>query len=640
MAKKPSLPKIKEYLAAYGGAIRLFWQSSPLYASLAIFSNTFAAITGPAQIWISKIVIDELVKNLGKPGTSRWADLVTPLSLYLGIWLVSELARAVNDSTQSLAIMQAEWQAQYRILKKSSSMSVAFYETPAYYDQMEMANQQIWRVPNSTFYLINIFSQVISLGSLMILLGRVSSLIPVVLIATTLPGLFVQSRFIRKKVKIDFGLAPALRTAWYFSYVLTSRQEVKEIRMLGLQDFLLNQYMKNRGKPLEEYKKITWQQERYNFFLSLLSLAGTAGIWVYAISKALSGQITVGDVVLVFQSAMSSRGQLSWMFTSFSVLAEHALYLQTYFKFLNLDNSSVEGAVIRCPQSVPLNGCLRRSSIEFRGVSFHYPGSETQVLKDISFTIQPGQTLALVGENGAGKTTLVKLLSRIYEPSGGQILLDGHDLREYSPDEYYHRLSVLFQDAAGFGLTAAENIGIGQVEAITDMDRILRAAEMGGAREMIQKLPHGFETILLKHLEGGVDISGGEWQKIGLSRAFMRDADLLILDEPTASLDAFAEAAVYTRFAELTAGKTTVFVTHRLSSVKMAQKILVLKEGRLIEEGSHPELMALAGEYAQMFNLQAERYREEERRGERETRGRGDAVTRREEKRDPVNGEQ
>jgi ATP-binding cassette, subfamily B, bacterial len=608
MAAKVSIPHIKENLAAYGGAVRLFWRASPLYTLLAVIATVLTSITGPVQVWISKLVVDHLVTSLGQGGTTRWAELLSPIGLYLGVWLVSELAATVSDSTRSLATMQAERQAQYLVLKKSSSMSVAFYETPAYYDQMELANQQIWRITNSTFFFLTLISQIISLVSLLILLGSVSILIPLILVITTLPGLFLQSHYVRRKIKIDFGQAPALRTAWYFSWILTSREAVNEIRMLGLQNYLLNIFMENRSKPLEDYKKITFEQERYNFLLSVVSLLGTAGIWVYAIGQAAAGQITLGDVVLVFQSAIGTRGELRWLFNSLSNLTEHSLYLQTYFKFLNMENSAVEGAVVCCSQPIPLDGALQRSSIEFRGVSFHYPGSQTQVLKDVSFRLEPGKTLALVGENGAGKTTLIKLLSRIYEPSDGQIVLDGRDLREYSPDEYYRRLSVLFQDVMGYGLTAAQNIGVGQVDRVDDLERIRCAAEMGGTLEMIEKLPNGFQTILGKHLEGGVDISGGEWQKIALSRAFMRDADLLILDEPTASLDAYAEAAVYTRFAELTAGKTTVFVTHRLSSVKMAQKILVLKDGRLIEEGSHAELIALDGEYARMFHLQAERY--------------------------------
>ena len=246
--------------------------------------------------------------------------------------------------------------------------------------------------------------------------------------------------------------------------------------------------------------------------------------------------------------------------------------------------------------------------IELQSVSFRYPGADRDALIDIPFTIQPGEKVALVGENGAGKTTLVKLLTRLYDPTAGKVFMNGVDLRTLDPQRYYHQLGVIFQDFARYSFTAGENIGLGCVEALANEERIRQAAHMGGAAQLIERLPHGYETMLNKEFEGGVDLSGGEWQKVALSRAFMRDAALLILDEPTAALDAYAESEVYQRFAELTQGRTTVFVTHRLSSVLMADKILVLKGGRLVEAGNHACLMALQGEYAAMFNLQAKNY--------------------------------
>jgi ATP-binding cassette subfamily B protein len=245
----------------------------------------------------------------------------------------------------------------------------------------------------------------------------------------------------------------------------------------------------------------------------------------------------------------------------------------------------------------------------FQHVSFRYPGSEQDVLNDISFTIQPGETVALVGENGAGKTTLVKLLTRLYDPSQGTVTIAGRDLRQVDPQLFYQQIGAIFQDFRYYNLTVKENIGFGNLAELENMARIRRAAEMGGATELIEGLPHQYETMLGRvFLEDSKDLSGGEWQKIALARAFMRDVPLLILDEPTAALDAFAENTVYNRFAELTKGRTTIFVTHRLSSVRMAGRILVLKEGRLIEAGNHDELMAQGGEYASMFKLQAERY--------------------------------
>jgi ATP-binding cassette, subfamily B, bacterial len=308
------------------------------------------------------------------------------------------------------------------------------------------------------------------------------------------------------------------------------------------------------------------------------------------------------------------RAALNQTFFQVGWMLENSLFLEHFFAFLDMEADVMPGALV-CPKGA--NGKIPPAfapqpivwgAIEFRQVSFRYPGSEHLALENISLILRPGETIALVGENGAGKTTLIKLLARLYDPTGGQILLNGVDLREYAPEDYYRQLGVIFQDFVRYDLTVQENIGFGQTEHLDDPACLRQAAQLGGALGLIEKLPQGFSSVLGKRFEGGVDLSGGEWQKIALSRAFMRHANLLILDEPTAALDVYAESDVYSRFAELTRGKTTVFVTHRLSSVKMAQKILVLKGGHLIETGSHAELLAKDSEYARMFTLQAERY--------------------------------
>jgi ATP-binding cassette subfamily B protein len=295
-------------------------------------------------------------------------------------------------------------------------------------------------------------------------------------------------------------------------------------------------------------------------------------------------------------------------------LADNTFYLTSFFDFMDQAPDEVAGTLAPSTAHAgtpDLRGAPdARGAIEFRDVSFHYPTADHDVLSSISFVIKPGEKVALVGENGAGKTTLVKLLARLYDPTHGTIYVNGQDLRTIDPPAYYRQIGVIFQDYIHYSFTARENVGLGWVEALGDDARVRRAAGMGGAASLIERLPKGYDTPLSNRFDGGVDLSGGEWQRIALSRAFMRDAPLLILDEPTAALDAYAESEVYRRFAELTSGRTTVFVTHRLASVHMADTILVLKGGRLVEQGDHNSLMALQGEYAAMFNLQAEHYQQ------------------------------
>ena len=300
---------------------------------------------------------------------------------------------------------------------------------------------------------------------------------------------------------------------------------------------------------------------------------------------------------------------LESFFRAIGRLYEDTLFAENLLSFLDLSPDSVEGALSRGNQSQIRVPRPIQQSIEFRNVSFHYPRSDRLVLKDLSFTLRPEETIAVVGENGAGKTTLVKLLARFYDPSEGVILLDGKDLREYDLEDLRHQIGVIFQDFIRYDLTVKENIGLGQIEHVDNMNRIVHASEQGGTSSLIAGLPKGFDTVLGRTFEEGVDLSGGEWQRLALSRAFMRDAPILILDEPTAALDAFAEYEIYERFAELTGGKMTIFISHRFSTVRMASHILVLQNGELIEEGSHDGLMREEGQYARMFNIQAERYR-------------------------------
>lgn len=411
----------------------------------------------------------------------------------------------------------------------------------------------------------------------------------------------------RKKADLYMNRVPEQRLMDYLGWLLHDPGAVKEIRLFQLQDYLIDRHRRAGEKHISNFANVAIAQEKATFLLSLLSIASVVVIWTITGLQALVGAISLGNVAMAFQTVERSRGGFRWLGEIGGVLVENTVYLKALFDFLDLPSDTVEGTLTRLPEAEGVAADLN-GPIEFQHVSFRYPSTEKTVLNDISFTIRPGECVALVGENGSGKTTLIKLLTRLYDPTEGTVTIAGRDLRQVDPQQYYQQIGAIFQDFVGYRLTARENVGFGNLAELDNMTRIQQAAEKSGAAAVIEGLPQQYDTVLSRYFEDGQDLSGGEWQKIALARAFMRDVPLLILDEPTAALDAFAENAVYQRFAELTHGRTTVFVTHRLASVRMAEKILVLKEGRLIETGSHDDLMAQDGEYAKMFKLQAERY--------------------------------
>ncbi len=608
MHKNIHLHDLRRVPGVYVRALRLIWAADPRLTGLVVAMSILSAIAVPAQVWITKMVIDRISGAM----SSGWQALLTPLALYLVVWVLNEYSQSVSRNTQQILGLKTEKHAQYLLLQKASALDIAFYETSTYYDQMELAGSQVWRFSNVPYFLLSILTQAVSLISLFILLGRISIWIPTVLLLAALPRLLSQSSFTRREAQLFQRRAPDQRMSDYLASLLAERAMVKEIRLFGLQTYLLNRFRTVSRHYTEDHIQLTIARGRANLLFSLLSLLGTGAAWAYAITRAILGRISLGDVVLVFQGSERSRFALDQLFFYLGMSAEYGLYLGNFFAFLDLSPDAVEGALASPAKDLvsrPMEGILQNGAIEFRHVSFRYPQTDRFVLQDISCVLHPGQATALVGENGAGKTTLVKLLARLYDPTEGQILVNGHDLREFDPQEYYRQIGVIFQDFAHYDLTARENIALGNVAALDDAKGIHRAAGLAGALPLIEGLPHGFDTMLGKRFEGGVDLSGGEWQKLGLARAFMRDTSLLILDEPTAALDVYAEHEVYNRFADLTHGKTTVFVTHRFSSVKMAQHILVLKDGHLIEQGDHAELLELGGEYAEMYKMQAVRYK-------------------------------
>lgn len=611
-----SLQSLSQHWGNYRRVLQLVWGASPRYAFLATFFATLSALATPAQIWLSKVIIDRIISAIQNraPGAAiDWTALVLPMGVLLLVLLYAEVGRRVAESITLVLRFQVEHYVQHLLLKKAAQFDIAFFESATFYDKLDLARSESYRTFNLALLATDSLGLLLSLLLTLSLVTQFHPLAAAVMVLLAIPQLIVSSQYAKELFALLNRQTPDRRMVDYLAEMLVGRDAIKEIRLFGLQQPFLERFQRFWQNYFTETAGIVFKQERQNVLLLILSALGTGAIWLYAIVQAVLARITIGELTLIIQAVERVRTDLGELFKRGGIFYENSLFVSSLFQFLDLQPNAVEGALVRAQprtqQSPPPIPAPLTQGIEFRNVSFHYPGAERLVLQNVSFTLQPGSSVALVGDNGAGKTTLVKLLARFYDPTEGAILLDGRDLSDYDVAALQANIGVIFQDFVRYQVTAQENIGFGRVEEVDALTRIMAAADKGGAVPVIEKLPNGYQTMLGKTFENSVDLSGGEWQKLALSRAFMRDAQILILDEPTAALDAKAEYDVYLRFAELTGGKTTLFISHRFSTVRMAQHILVLADGRLIEEGTHDQLMALGGSYAEMFTIQADRYR-------------------------------
>jgi ATP-binding cassette subfamily B protein len=414
----------------------------------------------------------------------------------------------------------------------------------------------------------------------------------VLLVACLIPAFLGESHFAFLGYSLSRRLTPEQRQMDYFRLLGSSKEAAKELKVFGLANY-----------AYQEHRLLSKKRLWVSSLLAVLATCGHYGAYAWVVYQAVQGNVTVGELIFLTGAIAGTSGNIQIVFSMFSKIADQALFLGDLVEFF-----AFRPSIQSKPDAVPAPRPIRRG-FEFRGVSFQYPDSDRQVLKNINLRIEPGERIALVGENGQGKTTLVKLLARLYDPTEGAILLDGIDLREYSIEDLSKEIGIIFQDFVRYEISARENIGVGRIEEISNELRVSEAARKSLADAVVAKLPNGPHQMLGRRFEGGADLSGGEWQKFALARAYMRDAQILILDEPTASLDARSEYEVFQHFAELTEDCTTILVSHRFSTVRIAQRILVLDDGQIREQGTHEQLLELGGRYAEFFNLQAEGYR-------------------------------
>jgi len=532
------------------------------------------------------------------------AQIAPYLGVEFGLIFGSAIINQIRSLAEHLLHAQLTNHVNSLIIDKALALDLRFFEDAEFYDKLQNARREAdWRalrILNDSFALVQNSITLLSLAALLI---RFSPWLALVLFGATVPTFIAQSRYARLTFRVITWRAPEARQLNYLEQLLTSHASVKEVKLFHLGQPLLERYRRLFEKFFEEDRGIANRRTMASLGWGLLSTLSYYASYAWIIARAVVAAITLGDMTMYLAVFRQAQSTFRALFDGLTRLYENNLFLDNLFGYLSLEPdmpASGEGQL--APRPI-------QEGIEFRNVSFRYPGTEGWVLRDVNLKIQARERIALVGPNGAGKTTLVKLLTRLYDPSEGQILLDGVDLRRYDLSSLRQRIGVIFQDFVQYHMTAQENVGFGQIEAFEELDRVIAAARKGGAHAIIEDLPEGYATRLGRRWEKGHELSGGEWQKIALSRAFMRDAEVLVLDEPTSSLDAEAEYEVFCRFQELTAGKIAVLVSHRFSTVRMADRIVVLQDGRIIEVGSHAELLALDGTYARLFSLQAQGYR-------------------------------
>lgn len=621
--------KAAKTIAGTPRVVKLIWKTQPRYA-LALVSLSVLKGVGPiVQLWIGKLIVDEITLS-GIIAAFASVKIVPLLLASAGIELCMSILEPTFkyfDDQLSDLISRDVFKSIFD--KANSLVDLTYFESSEFYDKLhKAANQAGYRPMHMLMELVEILRSGIGLLIVFTSFLILQPLLSLLIVVISIPKVMLQFKHNKESNALYRWETPEVRKMYYYRQVLTSKEYAPELRMFNLGDYFTDKYMKTCDGFLDEHKAVRIKHWRQNMLTGFLLSLADAGTYAYLALRAIAGSLTLGDFYFYSNALSRMQGHLWRLIWCISAIHEDNLFLENLFEFLDLKPIMVPADpayALKAPRPI-------KRGIEFRNVSFRYAGSDKDVLKGLNFTLLPEQTVALVGENGAGKTTIVKLLGRLYDPSEGEILVDGINLKDVDLDSWRSQMSVIFQDFANYHLSAGENIGVGQVNFIDDEIKIKAAAERGGAAQMIEKLPDKYNTMLVKGFgadkETAIDLSGGEWQKMALSRAFMRApqaeingydaavekhlkngaAQFLVLDEPTSSLDVQSEHDIFLRFQELTRGKSTVLISHRFSTVRMANRILLLEEGKIAEEGSHEELMALSGIYAKLYKLQADKY--------------------------------
>ena len=586
-------------------ALRLVWQSSPSWTIARLVLVVLQGLLPLATIYLAKLIIDTVTQNLQSGDPSEVFARVLPLIIMAGLaTILNSLCQSLNELVNTAHSQQVTDYMQSIIHAKSIEADLEYYENAKYHDALQRAQQEApYRPPQILNRLAQVGQNTISLVAMVGLLVSLHWGIIGVLLIATFPAVLVRTKFSRIIYSWQRRRTQLERQSMYLGWMLTDQQYAKEVRLFDLGSWFSEEYRQIRRRLYKEKLSISTKRS-LAFFLSQ-AFAGVIifAVFAYIIYQTVRGVLLLGDLVLYYQALQRGQNNLRLTLSNLSGLYEDNLFLANLYEFLDLKPRIVDPAT---PKTIPPK---MNRGIEFRNVNFSYADSARQALKNINLTIKPGETIALVGENGSGKTTLIKLLCRLYDPTSGSISIDGVDIQQFAIADLRRQVSVIFQDYAKYHFSAEENIRLGDIDVAPRDRNIYNAALRSGAHDVITKLPNAYDTVLGKLFDTGEELSIGQWQKVALARAFLRDSQVIVLDEPTSAMDPKAEYEIFKKFRELIKDQSAVLITHRLSTVKMADRIYVMDNGEIVESGTHDELIRLQKSYAHLFETQAQNYR-------------------------------
>lgn len=581
--------------------MRLVWESGPGVVTAGWVLRITASFIPLAMLSVAKWILDAVQVKTG--GGSLPPEFWWLVALEGGLAVLGGVLGRTTGFFDGLLADRFTRYVSVRVMEHAAKLDLSAYESPSFHDQLERARAQATDRISMILAIGALAQQVIIVVSLSLSVLFFSPWLLLILVLAVVPAFLGESHFAFLGYSLNVRQTPVRRQLDYLRVLGASKETAKELKLFGLAGYITGQYAQLSDDIYAQNLALARRRLLVGSLLSLVSTGSYYSAYAYVIYRTVTGDLSWGSMQFLAGSIAGASANIQTIFATFSNIADQALFLTDLVDFFR-----VKPTLPTVAHAVPAPRPIRDGFV-FEGVSFHYPGNPRPILDHLDFRISPGERVALVGENGQGKTTLVKLVTRLYDPTAGRVLLDGVDLREYDIEDLHREIGVIFQDFVRYEMSARENIAVGRLEAVNDEWRIRKAAGRSLAHEVITRLPGGYEQRLGRRFDGGVDLSGGEWQKVALARAYLRDAQLLILDEPTAALDARAEIEVFERFAELTAGKMALLISHRFSTVRMADRIVVLSDGQIGEDGNHAGLVARGGRYARMFEQQAASYR-------------------------------